>query len=85
MRLWWLVPVMALGMCVSACQPADGDAGMSGAQGASASAQGSSKAAAWVGTEPKWVAINDSTGKSVDLSKEFGKRPIVLVFYRGVW
>ncbi len=72
---------MALGMCVSSCKSANED----GAQGATASAQSASKTAAWVGTEPKWVAINDSTGKSVDLSNDFGKRPIVLVFYRGVW
>ena len=39
----------------------------------------------WMGTKAKSEIVNDENGKPVDLSKLFGKRPIVLVFYRGVW
>ena len=40
---------------------------------------------AWVGTKAKGVALQDENGKTVDLSKEIGKRPIILVFYRAFW
>lgn len=43
------------------------------------------KGKAWIGTQAKGVALTDEAGVQVDLSKEFGKRPVVLVFYRGVW
>jgi peroxiredoxin len=39
----------------------------------------------WVGTIAKSEVVNDENGKLVNLSKLFGKRPVVLVFYRGVW
>lgn len=41
--------------------------------------------AAWVGKVAKSVVVKDEDGKDIDLSKQFGKRPVVLVFYRGVW
>jgi len=43
------------------------------------------KAAAWIGKTAKAVPVVDMAGNKVDLAKEFGKRPVVLVFYRGVW
>ena len=39
----------------------------------------------WVGKVARAVKLNDENGKPVDVSKEFGKRPVILVFYRGVW
>lgn len=41
--------------------------------------------AAWIGKTAKSVIVNDEDGKSVDLSKQFGKAPVVLVFYRAIW
>ena len=40
---------------------------------------------AWIGHRAKSVIINDEDGKPVDLSKQFGKAPVVLVFYRAIW
>ena len=39
----------------------------------------------WVGTKAKSEKVNDENGKEVDLSKLFGKRPVVLVFYQAIW
>ena len=39
----------------------------------------------WIGTKAKSEKVNDENGKEVDLSKLFGKRPVVLVFYRAIW
>ncbi len=39
----------------------------------------------WVGKKAKGFALPGTDGKSVDVAKNLGKRPIVLVFYRGVW
>ena len=39
----------------------------------------------WVGKKAKGFTLPGTDGKSVDVSKKLGKRPIVLVFYRGVW
>ncbi|HEY3780705.1 MAG TPA: hypothetical protein VGL56_06450 [Fimbriimonadaceae bacterium] len=41
--------------------------------------------AAWVGTTAKTVSLKNGDGKDVDLNKEFGKHPVVIVFYRGIW
>jgi peroxiredoxin len=46
---------------------------------------GDNKAASWVGKTAKAVPVMDMAGNKADLAKEFGKRPVVLVFYRGVW
>ena len=40
---------------------------------------------AWLGTTAKFEVLKDERGMDVDLSKEYGKRPVVLVFYRGMW
>ncbi|MDQ2800898.1 MAG: peroxiredoxin family protein [Armatimonadota bacterium] len=39
----------------------------------------------WVGKTAQPFTKTDSDGKTVDLSKVFGTRPVVLIFYRGVW
>jgi peroxiredoxin len=39
----------------------------------------------WVGKTALPFTLADSGGKIVDLSKVIGKRPLVLIFYRGVW
>ncbi len=40
---------------------------------------------AWIGTPAKSEIVKNEDGADVDLSKQFGKRPVVMVFYRGVW
>ena len=39
----------------------------------------------WVGKTAKLFTLTRSDGKVVDLSKVIGTRPVVLIFYRGVW
>ena len=39
----------------------------------------------WVGKTAQPFTCTDSDGKTVDLSKVLGMRPVVLIFYRGVW
>ncbi len=53
--------------------------------GAFTQEMGDNKAAGWVGKSAKSVPVVDMAGNKVDLSKEFGKRPVVVVFYRGIW
>ncbi len=40
---------------------------------------------AWVGKKAKAFTLPGIDGKPVDVAKSLGKRPVVLVFYRGVW
>ena len=40
---------------------------------------------AWVGKKAKGFTLPGIDGKPVDIAKSLGKRPVVLVFYRGVW
>jgi len=39
----------------------------------------------WVGKTAQPFTLTSSDGKATDLSKVIGTRPVVLVFYRGVW
>lgn len=39
----------------------------------------------WVGRTVPAFTLPSSAGTSVDMSKVFGTRPVVLIFYRGVW
>lgn len=39
----------------------------------------------WVGKKAKGFILPGMDGKSVDIARKLGKRPVVLVFYRGVW
>ena len=39
----------------------------------------------WVGKKARSFILPGIDGRPVDLSKNLGKRPVVLVFYRGVW
>ncbi len=39
----------------------------------------------WIGKAAKSVIVKDEDGKDVDLSKQYGKKPVVLVFYRAIW
>lgn len=41
--------------------------------------------ATWIGKPAKSAVVKDENGVDVDLGKVIGKRPVVLVFYRGVW
>ncbi len=41
--------------------------------------------AAFVGKPARSLALKSTDGKSVDPGKRFGKQPVVMVFYRGVW
>ncbi len=38
-----------------------------------------------IGKKAPAVTLKSSKGEDVDLAKKFGKQPVVLVFYRGVW
>ena len=42
-------------------------------------------AKAWVGKKAKAFTLPGIDGKPVNIAADLGKRPIVLVFYRGVW
>ncbi len=46
---------------------------------------GAELAVGLVGKQARSVVLKDEFGKDVDLSKVFGKQPVVLVFYRGDW
>jgi hypothetical protein len=39
----------------------------------------------WIGKTAKSVIVKDEDGSDVDLSKQYGKKPIVLIFYRAIW
>ena len=39
----------------------------------------------WVGRSAPAFTLPSSTGTSVDMNKVFGTKPVVLIFYRGVW
>jgi peroxiredoxin len=39
----------------------------------------------WVGKTAQPFTLTSSDGKATDLSRVIGTRPVVLVFYRGVW
>lgn len=39
----------------------------------------------WQGKSAAGFALTDLNGKKQDVSKEIGRRPVVLVFYRGIW
>jgi len=39
----------------------------------------------WVAQRAKPAVLESSDGKSVNLGKLYGKKPVVLVFYRGIW
>ena len=41
--------------------------------------------AEWIGKKAAGFVLPDSGGKTVDVGKVIGVRPVVLVFYRGVW
>ena len=40
---------------------------------------------AWVGKKAKGFTLPGIDDKPVNIAKSLGKRPVVLVFYRGVW
>lgn len=39
----------------------------------------------WVGKTASSFALPDTTGKTTDIGHVIGTRPVVLIFYRGVW
>ena len=39
----------------------------------------------WIGRTAKPFALRDTRGTLVDMAKVIGTRPVVLIFYRGVW
>ena len=39
----------------------------------------------WVGKKATPFTLPGIDGKPVNIAKDLGKRPVVLVFYRGVW
>lgn len=39
----------------------------------------------WVGKAAQPFALPNAAGKTVDLGRVIGTRPVVLIFYRGVW
>jgi hypothetical protein len=39
----------------------------------------------WVGKKASGFVLPGIDGKPVDVGKDLGKRPLVLVFYRGIW
>ena len=45
----------------------------------------SASAKTWIGKKAKGFTLPGADGKPVDVGKNLGKSPIVLVFYRGVW
>ena len=40
---------------------------------------------AFLGKAAHSVALKSTDGKAVDPGRSFGKHPVVLVFYKGVW
>ena len=40
---------------------------------------------AWIGKQAEPFTLPGIDGKPVNIATDLGKRPIVLVFYRGVW
>jgi hypothetical protein len=39
----------------------------------------------WIGKTAPSFSLPDTDGKTIDVSKVLGTKPVVLVFYRGVW
>src|SRR5215831_14797579 len=39
----------------------------------------------WVGKQAAAFTLPDSDGALVDIGQDLGRRPVVLIFYRGVW
>jgi hypothetical protein len=39
----------------------------------------------WVGKKVQPFSLPGVNGKTVNIAENLGKRPVVLVFYRGVW
>ena len=69
MRIW--LPAVGLGLASVACFGAYGTP--------------QSPASPWLGKEAKSVALKTTDGTMLDPGKAFGRRPVVLIFYRGVW
>lgn len=69
MRSW--VPAVGLGLAL--------------AGGFACYGQPQGPASQWLGKQAKSVALKTTNGTTLDPGREFGKRPVVLVFYRGVW
>jgi hypothetical protein len=72
--------VLAVGS--AACSPVQPPPGATAAPSNDVESQ---SLATWGGKPAAGFNLPSSDGKTVDVSKELGKRPIVLVFYRGVW
>ena len=41
--------------------------------------------AGWIGQNAPAFTLPSSTGAPVDMGKAFGTKPVVLIFYRGIW
>ena len=48
-------------------------------------AEGADHSGGWIGKPAAGFALPGVDGKSADVGKVLGTKPIVLVFYRGVW
>ena len=81
-----LLALLLVGLPVlgGGCRPS-GEATETSGDSASHVASGQEAAKKWVGKAAAGFILPDPAGKEVDVSQEIGKRPIVLVFYRGVW
>lgn len=53
--------------------------------GAPPGAGASTLSGEWLGKTAKGFALPDAEGTVIDVGKVLGARPVVLVFYRGVW
>lgn len=81
----WALATLAGAVLLTACgqQRTESSSGSRAADAASAEAR--SEAEAWLGKKAPPFALPGIDGKTVDLAKIIGTRPVVLVFYRGVW
>ena len=50
-----------------------------------AAPQNGEPAGKWTGKTAEGFTLPDVNGKRVDVGKALGTKPVVLVFYRGVW
>ena len=39
----------------------------------------------WIGKTAPGFSLPDADSKTVDVGKIIGKKPVILIFYRGVW
>lgn len=84
-----LFSFLVLGMVsvTLACDAQSGEtaAGPGQQSNAVTSSAATDSAGGWIGKAAPGFSLTDTNGKTVDVGKIIGTRPVILVFYRGVW